>query len=311
MDLQKLRSLISVAELNSISAASNAVNLTQSAVSQQLRELERGLEIKLLDRNRRPISLTKEGAELVMVARQMIKLWENFQYNHRKRELAGQLVLGYVRSAITSILAQAIAILRIRHPHVAIRLVNTGGVSKHLAQKVADREIDASLGIGPLPLPKGVIWRPISLERYYVVAPPEFRGKTDEELLNTGPYLRFKPYMLDETIIDRGMKRRGIKVEAVMELDDYESIILMIEHGLGVGIVPEPYITKRNLKELHCVPFGPPPLTREGGIMVLNNHPEKDLVGLLWKTLKELYTDQFMEKQRFLGFDMPNLAGQT
>lgn len=297
MDLRKLKSLISVAEMNSISAASNAVNLTQSAVSQQLKELERELDMKLIDRSHRPVSLTRKGAELVTVARGMIKLWEDFQDHHQKKEFEGQLVLGYVRSAVTSVLAQAILLLRKKHPLVAIRLVNTGGVSKHLARMVADGEIDASLGVGPLPLPKGVVWCPISLERYYLVAPAHYRGQTDEELLHKGPYLRFKPYMLNETILDRAMKRRGIQVEAVMELDDYDSILLMVKHDLGVGIVPEPYITRRTLKEFHCIPFGTPPLTREGGIMVRYDNPSKNLVDLLWKTLKNLYTRQFMEKQ--------------
>jgi DNA-binding transcriptional LysR family regulator len=297
MDLHKLKSLISVAEMNGISAASNALNLTQSAVSQQLKELERQLGMELIDRSRRPVSLTNKGAELVTVAREMIKQWEDFQDHHQKTEFEGQLVLGYIRSAVTSILARAFLLLRKKYPQVAIRLVNTGGVSKHIAKLVADGEIDAGLGVGPLPLPKGVVWRPISLERYYLVAPAHYRGKTDEELLHQGPYLRFKPYLLSETIIDREMKRRGIRVEAVMELDDYDSILLMAEHDLGVGIVPEPYITRRYLEEFHCVPFGTPPLTREGGIMVRYDNPSKNLVDLLWKTLKNFYTRQLIEKR--------------
>ena len=297
MDLHKLKSLISVAEMNGISAAANTLNLTQSAVSQQIKELERQLDMELINRNHRPVSLTTEGAELVSVAREMIKMWEDFQDHHQRKKLEGQLVLGYIRSAVNSVLARAILLLREKHPQVAIRLVNTGGVSKHLSQLVANEEIDAGLGVGPPPFPKGVAWRPISLERYYLVAPAQYRGETDEELLNKGPYLRFKPYLLTETIIDRGMKNRGIRAEAVMELDDYDSILLMVEHELGVGIVPEPYITRRILEDFHCVPFGNPPLTREGGIMVRHDNPKKQLVDLLWKTLKNLYSLQFIEKR--------------
>ena len=295
MDLNKLRSFISAAELNSISAASNTVNLTQSAVSQQIKYLERELNLTLIDRSKRPMSLTKEGAELVIVARQMINLWTEYKDRQNKPEFAGKLMLGYVRSAVTGVLAHALLSIRQQQPKVTIKLVNTGGVSKHLAKEVGNRVIDASLGIGPPPLPKGVLWLPISLERYYVIAPSYYRGKTDEELLHKGPYLRFKPYLLTETIIDREIKRRGIKVDAVMELDDYESILLMVKHDLGIGIVPEPYIAKRLLNELHCVPFGAPPLTRQGGIMVRVDNPNKKLVDFLWDTLKEQYNKQFME----------------
>ena len=296
MDLNKLRSFISAAELNSISAASNAVNLTQSAVSQQIKYLERELNLTLIDRSKRPMILTQKGAELVIVARQMLTLWNEYKDRQNRPEFAGRLMLGYIRSAVTNVLAHALLSIRQQQPKVTIKLVNTGGVSKHLAQEVGNRVIDASLGVGPPPLPKGVLWLPISLERYYVIAPRYYRGKTDEELLHKGPYLRFKPRLLSETIIDREISRRGIKVDAVMELDDYESILLMVKHDLGIGIVPEPYIAKRLLKELHCVPFGTPPLTRQAGIMVRHDNPNKKLVDLLWDTIKEHYNKQFMER---------------
>jgi DNA-binding transcriptional LysR family regulator len=295
MDLHKLKSFISTAELNSISAASKAVNLTQSAVSQQIKDLERELGMTLIDRSKRPLSLTKEGAELVTVARQMINFWNEFKESQSKPELIGTLTLGYMRSAITSVLAHALLSIRQQQPKVTIKLVNTGGVSKHLAKEVGNRIIDASLGVGPPALPKGVLWHPVSLERYFVISPNYCRGMTDEELFQKRPYLRFKPYLLNETIIDREIKRRGIKVEAVMELDDYESILLMVKHDLGIGIVPEPYISKRLLKELYCVPFGTPPLTRQGGIMVRYDNANKNLVDLLWDTLKRLYNKRLTE----------------
>ncbi len=289
MDLYKLKSLIAVAELNSITAASNAVNLSQSAVSQQLKELERELDLELLNRSRRPVSLTAAGAELVGVARSILKLWEDFQEHHQKKEFAGHLVLGYVRSAVTDVLAQALLLLRNNHPQMNIQLVNTGVVSKHLSEMVADGKIDVSLGVGPLSMPKGVLWRPIALERYYVVAPTNYKGNTDKELLHQGPYLRFKPYTLNETIIDRAMKRRGLQLEAAMDLDDYDSILLMVGHGLGVGIVPEPNLTHSTSKKFRYLPFCTPQLTRESGVMVRFDNPNMNLVVLLWKTLKHLY----------------------
>ncbi len=296
MDLDKLKSFVTTAELNSISAASSAVNLTQSAVSQQIKYLERELNLKLVDRSKRPLNLTKDGAELAIVARQLISIWSDYRARQRKPELAGKLTLGYVRSMVTSDLAHALRLLKQKEPNVTIMLVNTGGVSKHLAQELADGEIDACLGIGPISLPKGVLWLPVSSERFYVTAPSHCRGRSDEELLQKGPYLRFKPYLLNETMIDREIKRRGIKVEEVMELDDYQSVLLMVKHDLGIGIVPEPYITRSLLNELHCVPFGTPPLTRQSGIMVRFDNPNKQLVDLLWETLKELYSKRIIEE---------------
>ena len=289
MDFYKLKSLIAVAELNSITAASNAMNLSQSAVSQQLKEMENELDIKLLDRSRRPVSLTTAGAELVGVARDILALWDDFQDRYQKKEFSGNLILGYIRSAVTDTLAGAISLLREKYPQINIQLVNTGGVSKHLAEMVGDHKLDVGLGVGNITMPKGVLWKPIALERYYVVAPTHYRGKTDDALLHEGPYLRFKPFKLNETKIDRAMKRRGLHLETAMELDDYENILLMVRHNLGVGIVPEPNITSGISREFNCVPFCTPQLTRESGLMVRFDNERMNLVVLFWNTLKHLY----------------------
>jgi DNA-binding transcriptional LysR family regulator len=290
MNIDKLKSLVFIAELGSVTAASAAVHLTQAAVSQHLKDLEEELGLPLIDRSRRPITLTKEGEELVAVARQMLKQWYEYKAKSRKTEYDGNLVLGHVRSAITGIVANALIALRAKHPKLVVRLVTASGVTKHLALEVVNRKIDASFGVGPVQLPEKLLWRPYRQERFYVIASKRFRGKTDEELLIRGPYLRHKPRLLDETMIDREMKRRGITAEANMELDSYDSILLMVEHDVGIGIVPDSYLSKQKFARLHCVAFGTPPLTREMGLMVRQDSPNLYLVDLLWEAIKERYS---------------------
>jgi DNA-binding transcriptional LysR family regulator len=294
MNLRKLESLLSLADLGSLTAASEAVCLTQSAVSQQIKDLEEELGVALINRARRPLALTREGEELVAVARGMVKQWNDYRDRRRKTRFDGQLVLGYVRSALTGVLAKALILLRENYPNLAIKLVNAGGVTKHLAHEVIKRRIDASFGVGPFQAPPEVNWRPYAQERYFVIAPKVTRGLTDEELLLQGPYLRFKPLLLDETMIDREVRRRGLKPEPVMELDTYESIILMVEHDVGVGVVPESYLSPRRLTRLNCLPFGAPPLTREMGLMVRQDNPRMHLVDLLGEALRG-----FSVKKRF------------
>lgn len=288
VNINKLKSLMYVAELGSVSAASNAMHLTQAAVSQHLKDLEEELGLPLVDRTRRPVSLTKEGEELVDVTRQMLRQWNEYQDRKRNADLGGELVLGHVRSAVTGTVASSLALLRARHPRLKIRLVVGSGVSKYLAQDVVSRKIDASFGVGPLRLPEELLWRPYCQERLYVIASKQYRGKTDEELLNLGMFLRHKPPQIEETIIDHELKRRGIKVDTIMEFDSYDAILLMVEHDAGVGIVPESYLSPQKLQELHCVPFGNPPFTREMGLMVRHDSPNLYMVNLLWEAINDI-----------------------
>lgn len=288
MDLHKLKSFIAASELNSFTEASKSVNLTQSAVSQHIKDLEEELGCNLINRKTRPIRITQKGVELMVVARQMLKLWNEFKSKGKEHEYTGTIVLGYIRSAVTDDLARALSSIRQKYPLVTIKLIDTEGITKLLAEQVSDGKLDAALGVAPIDLPKGTLWRPYSSEKFYVVAPVGYQGETDEALLSQGPYIRFKPHLLAETIMDHEIQRRGIEVNKIMELDDYESILVMVENNLGVGIVQEHYMTKERLKKLKWTPFGLPLLRREGGIIARVDNPNNPLVDLLWESLRSV-----------------------
>ena len=63
-----LRSFLAVAEHGGVTRAAAALNLTQSAVSMQLKRLEEMLGLRLLDRSARQIALTGEGEQLLSYA---------------------------------------------------------------------------------------------------------------------------------------------------------------------------------------------------------------------------------------------------
>ncbi len=284
MDLDKLKTLITVAEVGNFTRASKIVNLTQSAVSQQLKELEINVGTKLLDRSRRPVTLTNAGVDLVSTARKMLQLWQEYQDTQIQKEFVGKLIIGYIRSSMTDVLANALLSLREEHSKLVVMLINAGGVTKHLVEKVKRKEMDACICVEPTQIPKGLLWRPYSMERFYVISRSGLKMKTDEELLTEEPYLRFAP-LLSETMIDREIKKRGIPVETSMELDSYSSILLMVKHGMGTGIVPESYLTSKDHEHVSCIPFGAPPLIREMGILVRHDNPNKQMVQALWKAM--------------------------
>ena len=285
MDLNKFKTFLAIAELGSLTSAAAAVNLTQSAVSQQLKEMESELEFKLLDRSRRPIALTNEGAEFAKICRKILHYWHDYREEHFQEGIKGKITIGYLSSVITNTLALSLKELREKHPQLALKLVNTYDVTKHLTEMVEHNEIDACFGIGPLKLSKGLLWKPYAVDRYFVITKSDAKMKTDAEIISQGPYLKFTPNLLVETRIDKEIKRRGINVEIAMEIDSYSSILLMVKHSIGVGIVPESYLTAEDQKELSCVPFCIPPLIREMGLIVRHDSPKIHLVDALWKAM--------------------------
>ncbi|MEL6211089.1 MAG: LysR family transcriptional regulator, partial [Pseudomonadota bacterium] len=64
LDLTALRSLVAVADTGGVTRASQQLNLTQSAVSMQLKRLEEALDIALIDRSARSVSFTAQGEQM-------------------------------------------------------------------------------------------------------------------------------------------------------------------------------------------------------------------------------------------------------
>ena len=74
LDLTALRSFVAVADMGGVTKAAGLLNLTQSAVSMQLKRLEESLGVALLDRTSRTIGLTPQGEQLLGYGRRMIAM---------------------------------------------------------------------------------------------------------------------------------------------------------------------------------------------------------------------------------------------
>ncbi|NCF48236.1 MAG: LysR family transcriptional regulator [Bacteroidetes bacterium] len=74
LDISVLRSFVTIAELGGITRAADKLNLTQSAVSMQVKRLEAVFDHPLIERRGRGICLTREGEQLLSYGRRIIKL---------------------------------------------------------------------------------------------------------------------------------------------------------------------------------------------------------------------------------------------
>ena len=124
-------------------------------------------------------------------------------------------------------------------------------------------------------------------EPLMVIAPKGTAGKTDRELLAAGPFIRFQRFAWAGRLIDTHLKDRGIKVHTGMEIDSLEAIASMVEHGLGVSVVPDR--VGANLPDnIEKIPFGEPPLGRVIGVVERRDNPKMHLIRALVEILADL-----------------------
>jgi DNA-binding transcriptional LysR family regulator len=237
MSIRALRTLVAIAESGSFAAAARALNLTESAVSMQMKALEDDLGLELFDRRRRPPVLTDRARALVTGAGDVLRDYDRLlEGDAVNAALRGNLRLGAVPSTITGILPPALALLSRSHRDVHIEL--SVGLSGDLVPRVERGALDAAIVSeldGP---PRGLVWEPFLTEPLVVIAPLSAKGRTAEAVLGELPFIRYSRQTWVGQLIDRVIKRRQFKVCETMSLDTLEAVSAMVSHGLGASIVP-------------------------------------------------------------------------
>src|SRR6516162_6242982 len=130
MNFRHLRAFVAIVDAGGFARAANRLNLSQPALSRQIRALEDDLGVPLFDRMGRRVQLTSEGEDLLRRSRRL--LVEADSLGERARVLkageTGILRVGATPQVIENLLAQFLTRYRRRHPDVEVHLVEDGGV---------------------------------------------------------------------------------------------------------------------------------------------------------------------------------------
>ncbi|MBV1869114.1 MAG: LysR family transcriptional regulator [Marinosulfonomonas sp.] len=286
MDIRHLKILIAIADYKTFVAAGNAVGLTQSAISQHVRKTEDELQIKLFDRTSRPPVLTVQGQTLIAGAREVVAQYERIIREVTGDRLLGNLFLGSIQAALTGLLPEALSNLRVRYPELQIS-VNSGR-AEELVSMVETGRLDAAVVPEPPVLSERLRWTPFAIEPLVVIAPKSVPEKTDKELLEAYPYIRFKSDARVADTIDNEIRQRGIETKLMMDIESFSSIVLMVHHGLGVAVVPNQGALRPFPENIRTVPFGKPPLQRTMGVVDKNTSSSAQIVDALHLVLCRL-----------------------
>lgn len=285
MDVRYLKTLIAVAEHGTFAAAADVVALSPSAVSMQIRALERHLDAELFERTRRPPVLNEVGLALLPTARKIVELHDGMKdVTGRIDEFSGRLRVGVIPTALSSFLPKVLAGLNADHPGITVEIVR--GLSTELMRKMKNDEIDAAIIGKPLRVPVDLVWRRFAREAICIIAPAETEEETPEDLIRNHPMIQLLRGAWQHRLIDQHLARKGIVPRIIMQLESIEATALMVHHGIGVSIVPhriEEPILRLPVRKL---PFGDPQIFRELGLVHFQGSPRQPLTDVFFKQLE-------------------------
>jgi DNA-binding transcriptional LysR family regulator len=143
LDMALIRTFVGVAEKASMTAAANALHLTQGAVSQQVKRLEEALGSSLFERDRRGLRLTRAGEQLFGRAKRLLGLNDEIWAEMAGSMVAGQVRLGVPYDLVGTVLAPVLKAYANAYPQVEISLVCAS--SPELAAALAAGTIDLAV----------------------------------------------------------------------------------------------------------------------------------------------------------------------
>ncbi len=271
-----LKTLTEVVQLESFTRAAKRLNLSQPAVSLQIRELEARLGVRLVDRMGKRAYATAAGRELIDHARRINSEMETALASMRRHKEGwlGRVRLGASTTALIYHLAPVLQRLRLEQPN--IDLLVTSGTTSAVVERILRNEID--LGVVSLPVVERMVEvTPLKEERLVAIFPAGMPDIPDEitpadfaQLTLILEHARAHVKML---IID-WLSRSGFEPRPAMELDNMEAVKRMVAAGLGASIIPAGAIGDVARDADIAVRELCPPLSRTLALVRRRNKPE-------------------------------------
>ncbi|MBJ3816090.1 LysR family transcriptional regulator [Shimwellia pseudoproteus] len=246
MDHRQLRSFVVLAEELHFGRAALRLNIAQPALSQQIKALERDLHIPLFSRDKRNVSLTFQGQQLVEEARLALTQYQAFitRANSLRQGHSGQLTLGYVGSSILDPAMTAL-INQYRHdkPHIEVAIAEHN-VPDQL-RLLLNYQLDIAILRGPAPLYPELEYLELAAHPLVAVLPRQhplagapriaLAALRDERFL----IQRDPPGIgLGWSIID-ACRRAGFTPKDMHFTRDVSAATGLVAMGMGITLVPD------------------------------------------------------------------------
>jgi DNA-binding transcriptional LysR family regulator len=256
MDLRNLRYFVAVAEELNFSRAAGRMYLSQPALSQQIRKLERELGVSLFHRKRNQVELTEAGRTLLDGARRVLVLVE--QTAREVREVGGaearHLKVGFPEYANHTPVADALQTFRRRYPYVELEEHETFTLQETLQQ--IDKLHKGQLDVGFMLRPEEDDFIEIEhvLDIELVAALPEGHPLAGQDAISMKELSEerlilfshgFHPRCYDYVV--GCCRQAGFEPRVVQrkepQLYSGATTYRMVDSGIGVGIVARPVVS--------------------------------------------------------------------
>ena len=275
MHIETLKIFCDLVELRSFSKTAEKHLLSQSAISQQLAQLELTHKCQLVDRKKRPIELTKEGELLYKACKDMLDRYEQLksELNALKSSTSSRINVAAIFSIGMHTLPDYVKKFMVSYPKVNVH------IEYFSADRIYEMVLAGDIDIGLVAVPK----RDKRLDVYdfeneplVLVCSPKHplasESQVDIHKLQFERFIGFGENVPTRVWIDNILQRYNIIIRPVMEFDNIETVKRAVEINSGVSILPQTAILQElGSRTLKAIPFSNESFARPTGIIVRKN----------------------------------------
>jgi len=236
-EMRHLELIRAVAGAGTLTRAGLMLNLTQSALSHQLRDIESRLGAKLFSRDGRRLTLTPAGEHLLDTAHQVLAIVQRSEETIRQVATSARGVLRLTTACYTCYhwLPGVLKQYAVAHPNVDVRI--DVSATDRPEEALLDGEIDLAL-VSERLTDRRLSSRPLFRDEYAVIMRPDHplaqRAFIRAEDFANETLLSYSPWA-ESTICQRLLAPAGVVPGQLLQVRLTEAIIEMAKAGLGIG----------------------------------------------------------------------------
>ncbi|MFP5514950.1 MAG: LysR substrate-binding domain-containing protein [Alphaproteobacteria bacterium] len=272
--VRHIKAFVAVARLGSFTRAAAEVNVSQPALTVQIRQLETSLGVRLFDRNKRQVVLTQAGRDLLPALQRVLsELDAVMSASHDLAGLRrGSVSIATLPSVAAGLLPTAIRRFMTDHPNIDVKVQDV--VAEQIVKLVKAEEVDFGIGTR-VGADRDVEITDFLSDRMCAFLPQ------DHPLADRRPLLlkdvAAYPLILTargtsvRTLVERALEKEGLEVSVTCEANYMSTAVGMVRAGLGVSVLPESAIEAASCEGMRIEPIRTPGLTRRIGLIRKSN----------------------------------------
>jgi DNA-binding transcriptional LysR family regulator len=249
MQIENLKIFADLVETKSFSKSAKLNSLTQSAVSQQARAMERHFKVLLIDRSQKQFQLTREGQRVYESAKEMLHTYEMLlsELQEMKKVISGTIRISTIYSIGLHELPPYIKRFLHDYPSVNVRVEYRR--SNLVYEDILHNSVDFGLVAFPVKM-RQIETVPFHTDRLVLITHPEHplakRGEVSISDLMGHKFIGFDPDIPTRKAVDQIFRENRLELDPVMEFDNIETVKRAVEIDHGIAIVPQATVVQES-----------------------------------------------------------------